>query len=138
MPFCTLYTFYTAPYPLFFPCIQCIPCFTSLPSHRVFVGEVVEGRADGGNEVERKQDGQKNYSDKDSHHHQCVITQPYQATILLTHVIHQNTSAQTLDINPVCSQKPTAQNPPDTCLRPSAPKPCRNPRSPLAHRLYHK
>ena len=46
MPFYTIYTFYTAPYP--FPCIQCILWFTSLPSHRVFVGELLEGRVDGG------------------------------------------------------------------------------------------
>ena len=43
MPFYTIYTFYTAPDPLFFPCIRCIPWFTSLPSHRVFVGEAGEG-----------------------------------------------------------------------------------------------
>lgn len=38
----------------------------ALPSHRVFVGEVVEGRADGGDAVEDNHDWQKDYSKNDN------------------------------------------------------------------------
>lgn len=59
------------------PCQKCQPS----ASHRVFIGELIEGLADRRNEVKRDQDRQQDNSGENSHHHQRVITQPDQPTV---------------------------------------------------------
>lgn len=99
------------------PCQKCQPS----ASHRVFVGELVEGLADRRDEVERYYDRQKNYSDKNSLRDQCVITQPDQPPIFRQrNLVKFNTNHSTYTLSILSSsrtaldyqrQQSTAQHP---------------------------
>ena len=55
------------PIPLPLPEMRCSP------SHRVFVGELLEGCADGGDAIENNHDWKKDYSKNDNARHQCIL-----------------------------------------------------------------